>query len=95
MMFIYNFCIYIIQTIYFLTGTEKGGLQVNYSKLKNLSFNEIDSLLDYITNGEEELVEVIFKKKSILIKTNHNMYYCEELENDSNGRYGYGEIWNI
>ena len=36
---------------------------MNYSKLKNLSFNEIDSLLDYITNGEEELVEVIFKKK--------------------------------
>lgn len=68
---------------------------MNYSKLKNLSFNEIDSLLDYITNGEEELVEVIFKKKSILIKTDHNTYYCEELENDSNGRYGYGEIWNI
>ena len=53
MMFTCNFGIYIIQTIYFLTGTEKGGLQVNYSKLKNLSFNEIDSLLDYITNGEE------------------------------------------
>ena len=68
---------------------------MNYSKLKNLSFNEIDSLLDYITNGEEELVEVIFKKKSILIKTDLNMYYCEELENDSDSRYGYGEIWNI
>ena len=68
---------------------------MNYSKLKNLSFNEIDRLLDYITNGEEELVEVIFKKKSILIKTDHNMYYCEELENYSEGRYGYGEIWNI
>lgn len=68
---------------------------MNYSKLKNLSFNEIDSLLDYITNGEEELVEVIFKKKSILIKTDLNMYYCEELENDSDARYGYGEIWNI
>lgn len=68
---------------------------MNYSKLKNLSFNEIDSLLDYITNGEEALVEVIFKKKSILIKTDHNMYYCEELEKDSDARYGYGEIWNI
>ena len=68
---------------------------MNYSKLKNLSFNEIDRLLDYNTNGEEELVEVIFKKKSILIKTDHNMYYCEELENYSEGRYGYGEIWNI
>ena len=68
---------------------------MNYSKLKNLSFNEIDSLLDYITNGEEALVEVIFKKKSILIKTDHNMYYCEGLENDSDVRYGYGEIWNI
>ena len=63
MMFICNFCIYIIQTIYFLTGTEKGGLQVNYSKLKNLSFNEIDSLLDYITNGEKNQLKLSSRKK--------------------------------
>lgn len=61
---------------------------MNYSKLKNLSFNEIDNLLNY----KEKLIEVILKQKSILIKTDHNIYYYEELEND---RYGYGKIWNI
>ena len=68
---------------------------MNYSKIKNLSFNEIDRLLDYMTNGKEKLIKVVFKKKSILIVTDSKKYYCEELSNNSGKRYGYAEIWNM
>ena len=65
---------------------------MNYSKIKNLSFNEIDRLLDYMTNGKEKLIKVVFKKKSILIISYSKKYYCEELSSDNGIRYGYAEI---
>lgn len=67
---------------------------MNYSKIKNLSFNKIDSLLNYMTNGKEKLVKVVFKKKSILIITDSKKYYCEEVSSDNGIRYGYAVIWN-
>ena len=65
---------------------------MNYSKIKNLSFNEIDRLLDYMTNGKEKLIKVVFKKKIILIISDSKKYYCEELSSDNGIRYGYAEI---
>ncbi len=65
---------------------------MNYSKIRNLSFNEIDSLVNYMTKGTEYLIKVVFKRDSILIITNTKKYYCEELSS-SPKRYGYAEIW--
>ena len=66
---------------------------MNYSKIKNLSFNEIDSLINFMTSGNEKLIEVVFKKKSIPIIPDVKKYYCEELNSDNDFRYGYAEIW--
>ena len=38
---------------------------LKFNNLKKLSFDEIDNLLDYLTDGEEVLEEVILKRKSI------------------------------
>lgn len=46
-------------------------------KLKKLSFDEIQALFDYLTDGEELLEEVLLKKNSILIKTNKKVYLLE------------------
>lgn len=42
---------------------------LKFNNLKKLSFDEIDNLLDYLTDGEEVLEEVILKRKSITVKT--------------------------
>ena len=42
---------------------------LKFNNLKKLSFDEIDTLLDYLTDGEEVLEEVILKRKSITVKT--------------------------
>lgn len=58
-------------------------------KLKKLSFDEIQALFDYLTDGEELLEEVLLKKKSILIKTNKKVYLLELVKDN----YGYGVLW--
>ena len=58
-------------------------------KLKKLSFDEIQALFDYLTDGEELLEEVLLKKSSILIKTNKKIYLLELVK----GNYGYGVLW--
>ncbi len=58
-------------------------------KLKKLSFDEIQALFDYLTDGEELLEEVLLKKNSILIKTNKKVYLLELVKDN----YGYGVLW--
>lgn len=58
-------------------------------KLKKLSFDEIQALFDYLTDGEELLEEVLLKKNSILIKTNKKVYLLELVKDN----YGYGILW--
>lgn len=58
-------------------------------KLKKLSFDEIQALFDYLTDGEELLEEVLLKKNSILIKTNKIVYLLELVKDN----YGYGVLW--
>lgn len=58
-------------------------------KLKKLSFDEIQELFDYLTDGEELLEEVLLKKNSILIKTKKKVYLLELIK----GNYGYGVLW--
>lgn len=58
-------------------------------KLKKLSFDEIQELFDYLTDGEELLEEVLLKKNSILIKTNKKVYLLELVKDN----YGYGVLW--
>ena len=58
-------------------------------KLKKLSFDEIQALFDYLTDGEELLEEVLLKKNSILIKTNKKVYLLELVKDN----YGDGVLW--
>lgn len=58
-------------------------------KLKKLSFDEIQALFDYLTDGEELLEEVLLKKNSILIKTNKKVYLLELVKDN----YGCGVLW--
>ena len=58
-------------------------------KLKKLSFDEIQALFDYLTDGEELLEEVFLNKNSILIKTNKKVYLLELVKDN----YGYGVLW--
>jgi len=67
---------------------------LKFNNLKRLSFIEIDNLLDYLTDGEEVLEEVILKRKSITVKTNKKLYYIEAL-NNSCVRTGYGILWDL
>lgn len=66
---------------------------MKFNNLKRLSFDEIDNLLDYLTDGEEVLEEVILKRKSITVKTNKKVYYIESLKG-SCVRTGYGILWD-
>lgn len=66
---------------------------LKFNNLKRLSFDEIDNLLDYLTDGEEILEEVILKRKSITVKTNKKLYYIESLNNFCVGT-GYGILWD-
>lgn len=66
---------------------------LRFNNLKKLSFDEIDNLLDYLTDGEEVLQEVILKRKSITVKTSKKIYYIESLNNSWVGT-GYGILWN-
>ena len=43
---------------------------LRFNNLKKLSFDEIDNLLDYLTDGEEVLEEVILKRKILKKKFN-------------------------
>ena len=43
---------------------------LKFNNLKKLSFDEIDNLLDYLTDGEEVLEEVILKRKILKKKFN-------------------------
>ncbi len=62
---------------------------LKFNNLKKLSFDEIDNLLDYLTDGEE----VILKRKSITVKTSKKIYYIESLNNSCGGT-GYGILWD-
>lgn len=62
---------------------------LKFNNLKKLSFDEIDNLLDYLTDGEE----VILKRKSITVKTSKKIYYIESLNNSCVGT-GYGILWD-
>ena len=44
---------------------------LKFNNLKKLSFDEIDNLLDYLTDGEEVLEEVILKRK--ILKKKYNL----------------------
>lgn len=66
---------------------------LKFNNLKRLSFDEIDNLLDYLTDGEEVLEEVILKRKSITVKTNKKLYYIESLNISCVGT-GYGILWD-
>ena len=63
---------------------------LKFNNLKKLSFDEIDNLLDYLTDGEEVLQEVILKRKSI---TGKKIYYIESLNNSCGGTV-YGILWD-
>ena len=62
---------------------------LKFNNLKKLSFDEIDNLLDYLTDGEE----VILKRKSITVKTSKKIYYIESINNSCSGT-GYGILWD-
>lgn len=62
---------------------------LKFNNLKKLSFDEIDNLLDYLTDGEE----VILKRKSVTVKTSKKIYYIESLNNSCVGT-GYGILWD-
>ena len=62
---------------------------LKFNNLKRLSFDEIDNLLDYLTDGEE----VILKRKRKNVKTNKKLYYIESLNNSCVGT-GYGILWD-
>lgn len=62
---------------------------LRFNNLKKLSFDEIDNLLDYLTDGEE----VILKRKSVTVKTSKKIYYIESLNNSCVGT-GYGILWD-
>ena len=64
---------------------------LKFNNLKKLSFDEIDNLLDYLTDGEEVLQEVILK--SITVKTSKKIYYIESLNNSCGGTV-YGILWD-
>lgn len=66
---------------------------LKFNNLKKLSFDEIDNLLDYLTDGEEVLEEVILKRKSITVKTSKKIYYIESL-NNSCGRNWLWLLWD-
>ncbi len=66
---------------------------MNFDKLKKLSFDEIDCLLDYLTDGEEKLEEVDLKKEKALVRTNKKVYLLETINNDSNYSKAYGVLW--
>lgn len=66
---------------------------MNFDKLKKLSFDEIDGLLDYLTDGEEELEEVDLKKEKALVRTNKKVYLLETINDDSNYSKAYGVLW--
>jgi hypothetical protein len=53
-----------------------------------MSFEKIENLLDYLSDGEEELEEVIFRKDRILFRTSKKVYLLENLVDDS-----YGVLW--
>lgn len=66
---------------------------MNFDKLKKLSFDEIDFLLDYLTDGEEKLEEVDLKKEKALVRTNKKVYLLETINDDSNYSKAYGVLW--
>ena len=66
---------------------------MNFDKLKLLSFDEIDCLLDYLTDGEEKLEEVDLKKEKALVRTNKKVYLLETINDDSNYSKAYGVLW--
>lgn len=66
---------------------------MNFDKLKKLSFDEIDYLLDYLTDGEEKLEEVDLKKEKALVRTNKKVYLLETINDDSNYSKAYGVLW--
>lgn len=66
---------------------------MNFDKLKKLSFDEIDCLLDHLTDGEEKLEEVDLKKEKALVRTNKKVYLLETINDDSNYSKAYGVLW--
>lgn len=66
---------------------------MNFDKLKKLSFDEIDCLFDYLTDGEEKLEEVDLKKEKALVRTNKKVYLLETINDDSNYSKAYGVLW--
>ena len=49
---------------------------LSFSKLRQMSFEKIENLLDYLSDGEEELEEVIFRKDRILVRTSKKCLWC-------------------
>ena len=58
-----------------------------------MSFEKIENLLDYLSDGEAELEEVIFRKDRILVRTSKKVYLLENLVDDSYYNNAYGVLW--
>lgn len=66
---------------------------LSFSKLRQMSFEKIENLLQYLSDGEEELEEVIFRKDRILVRTSKKVYLLENLVDDSYYNNAYGVLW--
>lgn len=66
---------------------------LSFSKLRQMSFEKIENLLDYLSDVEEELEEVIFRKDRILFRTSKKVYLLENLIDDSYYNNAYGVLW--